>query len=129
MSSFEKSFTVKYLIGQGNIKENRREEIIEAAEIKIKYSGYIDREKLIADKLQRLENISIENKFDYGITAGLGCEFHTKLGHFMIDGRYYFGLSDVFNNGKKDLFARSAHGTIIAKVTYLFDVNNRKSKD
>ncbi|MBO5974750.1 MAG: tRNA uridine-5-carboxymethylaminomethyl(34) synthesis enzyme MnmG, partial [Paludibacteraceae bacterium] len=47
------------------IKESRKEEILEAAEIKIKYSGYIDREKLIADKLQRLENISIENKFDY----------------------------------------------------------------
>lgn len=71
----------------------------------------------------------MDRKFDYGITAGLGVELNTKVGHFMIDGRYYFGLSDVFNNGKKDLFARSAHGTIIAKVTYLFDVNKRKSKD
>ncbi len=62
-----------------DIKENRREEIIEAAEIKIKYSGYIDREKLIADKLQRLENISIENKFDYGSIQSLSTEARQKL--------------------------------------------------
>jgi hypothetical protein len=64
----------------------------------------------------------IDRKFDYGITAGLGLELNTKIGHFMIDGRYYFGLSDIFDNGKKDLFARSAHGTIIAKVSYMFDI-------
>lgn len=62
-----------------DIEENRREEIIEAAEIKIKYSGYIDREKLIADKLQRLENISIENKFDYGNIQSLSTEARQKL--------------------------------------------------
>lgn len=62
-----------------DIEENRREEITEAAEIKIKYSGYIDREKLIADKLQRLENISIENKFDYGSIQSLSTEARQKL--------------------------------------------------
>ena len=44
---------------------NLREEIIEAAEVLIKYSGYIEREKLIADKLNRLENFFIANKFNY----------------------------------------------------------------
>ena len=43
---------------------NLREEIIEAAEVLIKYSGYIEREKLIADKLNRLENLVIANKFN-----------------------------------------------------------------
>lgn len=62
-----------------DIEENRKEEIIEAAEIKIKYSGYIDREKLIADKLQRLENISIENKFDYSTIQSLSTEARQKL--------------------------------------------------
>ena len=69
----------------------------------------------------------IENKFDYGITAGLGCEFHTKLGHFMIDGRYYFALSDIYGNSKRDVFARSAHGTILAKFTYLFNLRSDKT--
>ncbi len=62
-----------------DIKEPRKEEILEATEIKIKYSGYIDREKLIADKLQRLENISIENKFDYENIQSLSTEARQKL--------------------------------------------------
>lgn len=70
---------------------------------------------------------SIEHPFDYGITAGLGLEVNTrKVGHFMIEGRYYFALSDIFNNGKKDPFSRSANGTIIAKVAYLFDILKTK---
>lgn len=64
----------------------------------------------------------IERKFDYGITGGLGLELTTKIGHFLIEGRYYYGLSDIFNNSKKDTFGRSNNGTIMAKVTYLIDV-------
>lgn len=67
-------------------------------------------------------SMPIERKFDYGITAGIGAELNTKLGHFMLEGRYYYGLSDLFGNSKKDTFARSANGTIVAKVTYLFSV-------
>lgn len=67
-------------------------------------------------------DMAIDKKFDYGITAGLGVELTTKLGHFLMEGRYYYGLSDVFNNSKKDVFSRSNNGTIVAKITYLFDV-------
>ena len=56
-----------------------REEIIEAAEVLIKYSGYIEREKLIADKLNRLENLVIENKFDYMEINSLSYEARQKL--------------------------------------------------
>lgn len=62
-----------------NIEERRRDEIIEAAEIQIKYSGYIEREKNIADKLQRLEHISIENKFDYDSIQSISTEAKQKL--------------------------------------------------
>lgn len=58
---------------------NRREEIIEAAEVLIKYSGYIDREKLIADKLTRLENIEIKGRFDYLSLQSLSTEARQKL--------------------------------------------------
>lgn len=68
----------------------------------------------------------VENKFDYGITAGLGLECNTKVGHFTLEGRYYFALSDIYSNGKKDVFARSAHGTIVIKASYLFDVIRTK---
>lgn len=56
-----------------------REEIIEAAEVLIKYSGYIEREKLIADKLNRLENLIIENKFNYMEINSLSYEARQKL--------------------------------------------------
>ena len=66
--------------------------------------------------------MSIEKKFDYGITGGLGMEINTRVGHFCIEGRYYYGLSDIYKNSKKDVFSRSNHGTIIAKISYLIDI-------
>jgi tRNA uridine 5-carboxymethylaminomethyl modification enzyme len=58
---------------------NRREEIIDSAEILIKYSGYIEREKLIADKFKRLDDIIIEKKFDYFSIQSLSTEARQKL--------------------------------------------------
>ena len=58
---------------------NRREEIVEAAEIQIKYSGYITREQQIADKLTRLENIKIKGKFDYMSIKTISTEARQKL--------------------------------------------------
>lgn len=62
-----------------NLEFSRREEIIEAAEILIKYSGYIDRERMIADKLQRLDYIAISDKFDYSVIQSLSTEARQKL--------------------------------------------------
>ncbi|NDV83707.1 PorT family protein [Bacteroides sp. 51] len=64
-----------------------------------------------------------DNKFDYGILGGAGLELRTKAGNFLLEGRYYFALSDFYGNAKKDPFSRSAHSTIQAKVTYLFDIS------
>lgn len=64
-----------------------------------------------------------DNKFDYGITGGAGFELRTKAGNFLIEGRYYFALSDFYNNSKKDYFSRSAHSVMQAKMTYLFDLS------
>lgn len=64
----------------------------------------------------------VENKFDYGITGGAGFELRTKAGNFQVEGRYYYALSDFYKSTKKDYFSRSAHGVIIAKITYLFDL-------
>ena len=57
----------------------RKEEIIEAAEIKMKYHGYIARERIIADKMQRLESIRIKGKFDYKNMNALSTEARQKL--------------------------------------------------
>lgn len=56
-----------------------REEIVEAAEILIKYSGYIDRERMLADKLSRLENLVISGKFNYEELTNLSIEARQKL--------------------------------------------------
>ena len=58
---------------------NRKEEITEAAEILIKYDGYIKREKANADKLHRLENIRIKGKFDYDSIQSISTEARQKL--------------------------------------------------
>ncbi|MBD8387463.1 tRNA uridine-5-carboxymethylaminomethyl(34) synthesis enzyme MnmG [Dysgonomonas sp. BGC7] len=58
---------------------NRKEEIIEATEIKIKYDGYIKREQLIADKISRLETIKIKGKFNYKEILSLSTEAREKL--------------------------------------------------
>lgn len=67
--------------------------------------------------------VKIQNKFDYGIAGGGGVELRTKkAGNFLVEGRYYFALSDFYSTTKKDYFARAAHGTITIKLTYLFDL-------
>ena len=62
-----------------NIEESRRDEIIEAAEILIKYQGYIERERQIADKLRRLENLSLRGRIDYSKLTSLSTEARQKL--------------------------------------------------
>ena len=61
------------------LPESRKEEIIEAAEIRIKYDGYIRREQLIADKINRLEHIKIKGKFVYNEIQSLSTEARQKL--------------------------------------------------
>ena len=61
------------------VPASRKEEIVEAAEILMKYSGYIKREQVIADKINRLENIRIKGRFDYNSIQSLSTEARQKL--------------------------------------------------
>jgi hypothetical protein len=73
-------------------------------------------------------DLPIQRTFEYGITGGLGFAVNTRrAGHFMIEGRYFFALSDMFKNGKADAFGRSANGAIVAKASYMFDLFSRKA--
>ena len=58
---------------------NRKEEIAEAAEIHLKYKGYIERERQVAEKMHRLENIKIKGKFDYPNLSAISTEARQKL--------------------------------------------------
>lgn len=67
--------------------------------------------------------LDVKHKFDYGITGGIGFELKTrKAGNFILEGRYYYALSDFFGNEKQDYFGRSANTTISIKLTYLYDI-------
>ena len=74
------------------------------------------------------ESKPVEKKFDYGIAGGAGIEFSVpKVGHFMLEGRYYYGLGNIFGNSKSDYFGKSNFGQIVIKATYLFDIVKTKN--
>lgn len=69
------------LKGTLDTPQNRKEEIAEAAEIRIKYKGYIEREKIVADKMHRLEDIRIKGRFKYSELHEISTEGRQKLEH------------------------------------------------
>ena len=74
------------------------------------------------------ETMPVEKKFDYGITGGAGVELSLpKLGHFLVEARYYFGLGNIYGNSKQDYFGKSNNSTIIIKASYLFDIIKTKN--
>jgi hypothetical protein len=89
------------------------------------------RSSWVSSSLKNASNMyfmPIEKKFDYGIAAGLGIEFsHTKVGHFLLEGRYYFGLGNIYGSTKRDYFAKSNNGAIYVKLSYLMDISRSKN--
>lgn len=74
------------------------------------------------------DTMAVEHKLDYGITAAAGLELSLPhLGHFLLEGRYYYGLGDIYDNSKRDYFGRSNFSNIIVKLTYLFDIHKTKN--
>lgn len=69
------------------------------------------------------DTMAIKNTFDYGIVAGAGIEYvHPKIGHFILEGRYYYGLGNIYGDTKKDYFGRSNFSNIVIKASYLIDL-------
>ncbi len=81
---------------------------------------------IVLDPGTKIDNIPIQyytdvqNKFDWGIVGGGGFELLTGIGSFVLEGRYFFGLSDIYNNAQKDYYATSSNQVIYAKMTYFF---------
>ena len=63
-------------------------------------------------------------RFDYGLLGGLGLELKTDIGDLNLEGRYYFGLADLFTNRRSEnaYFSRSAHRIIEGKLTWYFKI-------
>lgn len=67
--------------------------------------------------------LDIQNKFDYGISAGLGMEFIAgNRNSFTFEGRFYYGLGDIFGNHKKDTFSSSSGMSIMITLGYMYRI-------
>ena len=81
-----------------------------------------------SSKIVAQDSMAVQRKFDYGIVFGAGAELSLpKMGHFIVEGRYYYGLGDIFGNSKSDYFGRSNFGQIVIKATWLFDIIRTKN--
>lgn len=74
------------------------------------------------------DTMAIKNKLDYGIALGLGAEYSIpKVGHFLAEARYYYGLGNIYGASKRDYFGKSNYGQIVLKLSYLFDITRTKN--
>ncbi len=64
-------------------------------------------------------DMDIQKKFDWGLCGGPGIELRTGIGLFLLEGRYYYALGDIFNNRKSDYFSKSSSQVLSARVIYL----------
>lgn len=64
-------------------------------------------------------SLGVQKRFDWGLCGGPGLEIRTGIGSFILEGRYYYALGDIFNSRKGDPFPKSSNQVISAKVTYL----------
>ena len=74
------------------------------------------------------DTMAVKNKLDYGIALGLGAEYSIpKVGHFLLEARYYYGLGNIYGSSKRDYFGKSNYGQIVIKASYLFDITRTKN--
>lgn len=74
-------------------------------------------------KIMESYDLPVKNRFDYGITGGLGVELRFDRHIIVLEGRYYFGLGDVFGNRKSDIFSgSSANRSFVATLSYMFRI-------
>jgi len=67
-------------------------------------------------------NMPIENKLDWGVCGGPGIEIRTGIGMFVLEGRFYMALGNIYGNSKADYFPKSNGTTLSAKLTYLINI-------
>jgi len=80
----------------------------------------IEREENDQNRNNSYYDLKVERPLDYGLKATAGLEFRTKLGSIIVDGKYYFGLSDIFNSTRADLFQASHNQVMGVNLTYFF---------
>ena len=80
------------------------------------------------NKIKEQEEMPVERKFDYGIATGIGAEYSIpRVGHFLVEARYYYGLGNIYGDSKRDYFGKSNFGNIVMKAAYLFDLTKKRN--
>lgn len=80
-----------------------------------------------SNKVIEQETLPVDRKFDYGIVAGIGVEYSLpRFGHLLVEGRYYYGLGNIYPDASTDTFGSSNFQNIQLKVSYLFDIFKTK---
>lgn len=74
------------------------------------------------NRVNEQHDMPIENKFDWGLCGGPGFELRTGIGSFLLEGRYYYALGNIYGSQKKDFFPKSSPQVITVKLTYLIPV-------
>lgn len=83
----------------------------------------LDSETGRSNTITEQESMDVEHKIDYGIAAGAGIEYSNRhIGHVLLEGRYYYGLGDIYGSSKRDFFSKSNFGNIVIKATWLVDI-------
>ena len=75
-----------------------------------------------ANRPDEQRTMEVQKKFDWGLCGGPGIELRTGIGSFLLEGRYYYALGDMFNSRKGDTFSKSSSQIISAKLTYLIPI-------
>lgn len=97
--------------------------INQSSQISAALQSDVDKQRIdFPDKKYGEQYKPAEKKFDYGLIGGLGVEFRTGIGSFDLEGRYYFGLGDIFNSGVGSAYSRSAQRVAEARLTYFIQL-------
>ena len=67
-------------------------------------------------------NMPVAKKFEWGISGGTGIEVRTSIGCFLLDGRYFYSLGDIYSAKREDYFSKSSGQTITVKLSYLIPI-------
>lgn len=87
------------------------------------YDNALDQPGFPSHRSVEQMSLELKNKFDYGIIGGLGMEFVIKKKHSItLEGRYYFGLGNIYPSSKKDIFSGSRNSTISVALGYWFRI-------
>ena len=73
----------------------------------------------IPDKPYEQHTLPVEKKIEWGLGGGPGLEFRSGIGFFLLEGRYYYGLSDFYSTRRSDAFSKASSQLISVKLTYL----------